>query len=139
MRAFHILPALLLLPLAATAQVMPVSEPIAATVLAPPPVPVAAAVALSPLVVTPEADGDVVLTWSTAYERGNAGFAVEVSLLDAWMTAGFVTGHGTTTEPQTYEYRIQPLAPGSFRVRLRQVSTDGTEHLLPELRVQPRP
>ena len=71
----------------------------------------------------------VVLQWQTASETNNAGFRVEHSPPSAedWTVRdGFVEGAGTTTEPQQYRLRIDGLAPGTHRFRLRQIDTDGT-------------
>jgi predicted outer membrane repeat protein len=72
----------------------------------------------------------IVVTWATASETANAGFAVEMKPegRDAapWRTVGYVEGAGTTTEAQTYRYRIARASVGTHTVRLRQVDFDGT-------------
>jgi DNA-binding beta-propeller fold protein YncE len=75
----------------------------------------------------PEPGGAVRLTWTTATETNNAGFAVEHAAPGAtgFREVAFVDGAGTTTEPQTYAYRVGDLAPGPHRFRLRQVDVDG--------------
>jgi hypothetical protein len=52
---------------------------------------------------------------------------------------GWVDGHGTTAEAQTYRYRTRGLALGTHRYRLRQVDFDGTFAYSPtvEVRVMP--
>ena len=70
------------------------------------------------------------LTWQTAHETNNAGFAVERRPADApgaWTEVGFVDGAGTTTEPQTaYRFRARQVGYGQHAFRLRQVDFDGT-------------
>ncbi|NBC96906.1 MAG: hypothetical protein GVY27_11190, partial [Deinococcus-Thermus bacterium] len=86
---------------------------------------------------TARRDGDAIrLAWTTASETNNAGFEVQRRRsgnedADAWEPLGFVEGHGTTTEAQTYRFTDRDLpyaAPGAV-YRLRQVDTDGTETL----------
>jgi len=73
--------------------------------------------------------GDVVLSWSTTSETNNAGFRIE-HRADAetnWTDLGaFVDGAGTTVERQTYQYRVDDLAPNTYHFRLQQVDVDGT-------------
>jgi hypothetical protein len=74
------------------------------------------------------ADGEaVLLTWRTASETNNAGFAVEQHQAadGTWRSVGFVEGAGTTTEPQRYRYRVADPGLGAHRFRLRQVDLDG--------------
>ena len=69
----------------------------------------------------------VLLTWRTATEKNNAGFEVQrQSTTERFETVTFVEGHGTTSEPQTYAYRIADLAPGRHTFRLKQVDADGS-------------
>ena len=75
------------------------------------------------------ADGAIRLSWRTASERSNAGFYVEHQPpgAAAWNEREtFVAGHGTTSTPHTYMYRISDPVPGTHRFRLRQVDHDGT-------------
>ena len=53
----------------------------------------------------------------------------------AWTTHGFVDGHGTTLEAQTYAYRVPNLERGTYRFRLRHVDFDGTFAYSPEVEV----
>jgi hypothetical protein len=80
-------------------------------------------------------DNDVTLNWATANETNNSGFSVErkqvLSLQSAvgneeWKTIGFLNGHGTTTEPQTYFYKNENLSAGKYQYRLKQIDFDGT-------------
>ena len=80
-----------------------------------------------------QGDGtDAVLAWTTASETNNARFEVQHRASGAWTQVGVVPGSGTTTEARRYQYRMQNLAPGTHRFRLRQVDVDGTAHLGPE-------
>jgi hypothetical protein len=83
-------------------------------------------------------DGAVVqLTWVTASETGNSGFAVQHQDNGrAWTRAGFVEGAGTTSEAVTYRFRVGAVAPGTHRFRLKQIDLDGTVSLSTERTVQ---
>ena len=78
------------------------------------------------------ADGpDVLLAWNTASETNNAGFEVQHRISNdsdeqAWNTLAFVEGHGTTEFAQHYDFRVENLAPGRHRFRLKQIDYDGT-------------
>jgi FlaG/FlaF family flagellin (archaellin) len=76
-----------------------------------------------------QADGRAVaLTWRTATETNNAGFAVEQQTEGgAWRELGFVEGAGTTTEAQRYRFRAANVSYGDHAFRLRQIDLDGTE------------
>ncbi|MFQ5568920.1 MAG: T9SS type A sorting domain-containing protein [Rhodothermales bacterium] len=79
---------------------------------------------------------DVVLHWATASETNNAGFEVEQKTEPgAWAGVGFVEGHGTTLEPQTYSYRVAGMEPGHHRFRLKQIDFDGSFEYSPEVEV----
>jgi len=70
-----------------------------------------------------------VLTWQTATETGNAGFAVQRrTKADGWAERGFVQGAGTTTRPQSYRFATDALAGGTHTFRLKQIDADGTAH-----------
>ncbi|MEM6336116.1 MAG: T9SS type A sorting domain-containing protein, partial [Bacteroidota bacterium] len=77
---------------------------------------------------------DVVLSWATATETNNAGFAVEHSVLDVtgervagseWREVGFVEGAGTVETPRAYGFRVSDLPAGTHQFRLKQVDFDG--------------
>lgn len=72
-------------------------------------------------------DKDVVLGWETFSEQNNQGFDVEVQ--DPGQTTfrsiGFVSGHGTTTEAQSYSFRAEGLEFGKNVFRLKQIDQDG--------------
>ncbi|NWF49184.1 MAG: T9SS type A sorting domain-containing protein [Ignavibacteriaceae bacterium] len=67
----------------------------------------------------------VTLSWSTATEVNNLGFAVE-RLTDAgFVQIGFIEGYITTTEKHDYSFVDAGLMPGTYTYRLRQVDLDG--------------
>jgi hypothetical protein len=71
-------------------------------------------------------DGNVVLNWETATEINNQGFEIERRTADTeYRTIGFVEGHGTTTEPQSYSYIDKTAEQGLTYYRLKQVDFDG--------------
>ncbi|MEO1479770.1 MAG: T9SS type A sorting domain-containing protein [Bacteroidota bacterium] len=81
-------------------------------------------------------DGEsVVLDWQTASETINAGF--EVQMRDGnsgeFQTLDFVEGAGTTTEAQTYSFRVADLRAGTYTFRLKQVDFDGAFEYSPEV------
>ncbi|GIV62031.1 MAG: hypothetical protein KatS3mg044_0897 [Rhodothermaceae bacterium] len=81
-------------------------------------------------------DGEaVVLAWRTASETNNAGFEVQHDAAGAWRTLAFVAGQGTTAEGHAYTHRVEGLAPGTHRFRLRQVDFDGRFAYSPEVAV----
>jgi hypothetical protein len=75
------------------------------------------------------------LTWATASEKNNAGFAVEASADGRiFQRLGWVEGQGTTTRPHNYQFNDGTLAayPGPVvYYRLRQVDRDGAETFSP--------
>ena len=77
------------------------------------------------------------LQWTTASETNNSGFAVQhrTGTAPQWSTLGFVEGHGTTTQPNTYTFATDDLQAGTHRFRLRQVDVDGTETFSREVSV----
>ncbi len=78
------------------------------------------------------------LSWRTASETNNAGFDIEWMQRpeNGWTRVAFVAGHGTTTEPQRYQYHVEALAPGRHRFRLKQIDFDGTFAYSPEVEAQ---
>ena len=70
---------------------------------------------------------EVLLNWSTATELNNFGFEIQRSVEgEEFFSVGFVTGHGTTTEPQNYSYADRNLDDGKYFYRLKQVDFSGT-------------
>jgi len=86
-----------------------------------------------------QVDGEaVILTWSTASETNNAGFAVEQHRAtdDTWQSVGFVKGVGTTNESQRYRFRVTEPGLGVHRFRLQQVDLDGATAYSDEVAVR---
>ncbi len=77
---------------------------------------------------TATAEGeDVTLTWQTASETGNAGFAVDQRVAGGGRAeVGFVAGASTATEAQSYAFRVEHVGYGPHAFRLHQVDLDGT-------------
>ncbi|HCY76992.1 MAG TPA: hypothetical protein DHV28_13810 [Ignavibacteriales bacterium] len=77
-------------------------------------------------------DGKVNLFWQTASETNNQGFEIQ-RLIDSktenlqnWITIGFISGKGSTTETSTYRFNDEPLESGLYSYRLKQIDYDGT-------------
>ncbi|MCB0727556.1 MAG: T9SS type A sorting domain-containing protein, partial [Ignavibacteriae bacterium] len=77
---------------------------------------------------------DVTLNWTTANETNNSGFDIERSSAtggvigqtsDVWTKVGSVSGHGTTTSPNSYTFTDRNLAVGKFNYRLKQIDFNG--------------
>ena len=67
------------------------------------------------------------LSWETASELNNAGFAIELAPEGlAFQQALFVEGKGTTNTAQSYKATLTDLAPGTYTLRLKQIDFDGT-------------
>ncbi|MBX2820015.1 MAG: right-handed parallel beta-helix repeat-containing protein [Rhodothermaceae bacterium] len=76
------------------------------------------------------------LSWETASELNNAGFAVELAPQGfAFQHALFVEGKGTTNTPQSYQATLTDLAPGTYTLRLKQIDFDGTFAYSPAVEV----
>ena len=91
------------------------------------------------------------LTWTTAAETNNAGFAVQRQITrsgtasrqtaavggDVWQTVGTVDGNGTTTAAQAYRFTDEdlPYTADSLSYRLRQIDTDGSASFSDEITV----
>ena len=69
---------------------------------------------------------EVTLNWSTASELNNFGFEVQRSTEgEEFVTVGFVTGHGTTTETRSYRFVDVNLTTGTYSYRLKQIDFGG--------------
>ncbi|MBI5471337.1 MAG: T9SS type A sorting domain-containing protein [Ignavibacteriae bacterium] len=81
----------------------------------------------------------VKLEWRTISEVNNYGFFVQRKAESAgsWSEVpnSFVAGHGTTNEPQQYEFMDHTVSVGSWLYRLRQVDLDSTSHFTEPIRV----
>ncbi len=80
------------------------------------------------------------LKWVTQTETNNFGFQIDRRLPDReWRSAGFVPGNGTTATPQAYQFTDDlnqlPDAVEFIYYRLKQIDTDGTTHLSPEVKI----
>lgn len=80
---------------------------------------------------TAEALGaDALLKWATASEKNNDRFEVEASADGrSFRRIGQVPGHGSSTQPHTYQLTDAAIARYGASVvyyRLRQVDADGT-------------
>jgi len=81
-----------------------------------------------------QVSGDnVALNWETSSETNNAGFEVQMWEGEDWQALGFVEGHGTTTEAQTYSYAAIGMDVGTHTFRLRQIDFDGAFEYSPEV------
>lgn len=80
-------------------------------------------------------DHAVLLSWSTASELDNSGFEVQHRPAgeESFRALGFVAGHGTTSEAQTYSFRTDGLTPGTHTFRLMQLDFDGLYEYSPEI------
>ena len=74
-------------------------------------------------------NGDVTLNWTTATETNNKGFQVESKIegdkSSEWKAIGFVEGHSTTSESQSYSYNDKNLSKGNYSYRLKQIDFNG--------------
>ncbi|MDX1440189.1 MAG: zinc-dependent metalloprotease [Rubricoccaceae bacterium] len=79
----------------------------------------------------------VLLEWSTSSETNNAGFEVQRAAPEGWTVLGFVSGHGTTTEAQSYSFFDVGLdaTSGSATYRLKQIDYDGAFEYSAEIEV----
>ena len=81
------------------------------------------------------AENDVTLNWQTATETNNQGFEVQRKQVFSpqssvgngeWDVLSFITGNGTTTEPQSYSFYDKKLEAGKYQYKLKQIDFDGT-------------
>ncbi|WP_290661571.1 T9SS type A sorting domain-containing protein [Ignavibacterium sp.] len=68
---------------------------------------------------------NVNLNWSTATETNNQGFEIQRSNGGEYQVVGYVAGHGTTVEPQSYSFIDQNVGTGKYQYRLKQIDYDG--------------
>lgn len=82
-------------------------------------------------------DGQIDLTWKTATESNNLGFALERRLEgeSGWQQIAFITGHGTTSTAHSYGWVDSDLPPGVIHYRLKQVDTGGKANYFTPLTV----
>jgi photosystem II stability/assembly factor-like uncharacterized protein len=80
----------------------------------------------------------VQLTWQTATELNNQGFEIQRKIEDTdWITIGFRTGQGTTTEPTSYFYEdnISEISTPNLLYRLKQIDFNGSYQYSDEIEV----
>lgn len=83
---------------------------------------------------------DAILSWQTASETNNAGFAVQHAVGSGdFDRIGWVDGTGTTTEAQTYRFTAENLSAGTHRFRLKQRDLDGSTSLSDAVEVEVQP
>jgi hypothetical protein len=69
----------------------------------------------------------IILNWTTATEKNNAGFAVERSGNAKDFTAiSYINGNGTTAEIHNYSFTDNNVSAGKYFYRLKQIDYDGT-------------
>lgn len=89
-------------------------------------------IVLSSFTAVASAGGSVSLQWKTLSETNNYGFLVErKGGQDTVFTAiqgSFVAGHGTTIQPQQYQWTDVTPPPLPLQYRLRQMNLDGSFH-----------
>ncbi|MBK6912548.1 MAG: T9SS type A sorting domain-containing protein [Ignavibacteriales bacterium] len=82
-------------------------------------------------------EDNVELSWITATEINNQMFEIERKSADGqFRTIGYMNGHGTTTEQQTYSYVDQKLVSGKYIYRLKQIDFDGRFEYSNEVEVE---
>jgi len=70
---------------------------------------------------------DVELNWRTASETDNYGFEIQRKTTNSeFQKIGFVAGHGTTAQAQSYHFVDGKLAIGTYYYRLKQIDRDGS-------------
>ncbi len=71
---------------------------------------------------------NVYLNWRTESETNNYGFEIERTINGnaGWVKIGFVSGNGTSSQPNDYCYTDTELQPGQVSYRLKQIDNDGT-------------
>jgi hypothetical protein len=74
----------------------------------------------------------VLLNWETATEINNSGFEVQrlkdynIEKSKEWESIGFISGNGTTTEPQSYSFIDENLDAIEYQYRLKQIDFNGS-------------
>ncbi|MCH7964315.1 MAG: T9SS type A sorting domain-containing protein [Bacteroidetes bacterium] len=72
------------------------------------------------------AGDNIQLNWITATDLNNQGFEIQRRTGDGeFEKVGFVPGHGTTTDIQTYSYVDSKVASGNYIYRLKQIDFNG--------------
>ncbi len=81
----------------------------------------------------------VSLNWKTASETNNKGFEIQRNSGSGFATVGFVQGHGTSTQPNSYSFVDQNIAAGQYTYRLKQHDFQGTSSFSSEVSVEVMP
>ena len=68
---------------------------------------------------------NVILNWTTATEKDNAGFEIERRSDAKWYKIGFIGGKGNSYEPVDYTFIDRKLNSGSYSYRLKQIDYNG--------------
>ncbi len=86
--------------------------------------------------------GKVVLNWQTATETNNKGYEIERKSCTGKYDRdtklekiAFITGKGTTTEPESYSFTDNNVAPGFYLYRLKQIDFNGKINYSKEIKV----
>ena len=76
---------------------------------------------------------NVTLHWKTNSETNNAGFFVQrvQTGTNNWLTAGNITGYGTTNEPKEYSFQDYRLSSAKYNYRLKQYDYNGDYEYFP--------
>ncbi|MBK8981614.1 MAG: VCBS repeat-containing protein [Ignavibacteria bacterium] len=73
---------------------------------------------------------NVSLIWTTSAELNNSGFDIErasdIENNIVWNKAGFVTGNGTSNQPNQYSFTDRNLESGNYKYRLKQIDFNGS-------------
>ncbi len=68
---------------------------------------------------------NVILNWTTATEKDNAGFNIERKANGIWTNIGYVPGKGNSEVPTEYTFIDNKLNSGSYNYRLKQIDYNG--------------
>jgi hypothetical protein len=83
------------------------------------------------------AEGNVLLNWTTATELNNQMFEIERRSAEGqFTTIGYIEGYGTTTEPQKYSYTDNTVGTGTYFYRLKQIDFGGQYEYSDEIEVE---
>ena len=70
---------------------------------------------------------NVVLSWTTKTEKNNAGFEIQrKSTTEGWTVIGHVSGTGTSTLENSYNFTDKNLAAGKYSYRIKQTDFGGS-------------
>jgi len=82
----------------------------------------------------------VEISWRTAAEADNSGFAIERRRHGAtgndWEERAFIEGKGSSDQGGTYSFTETIENPGRYQYRLRQMDVDGSFEISPEISVE---